>query len=253
VYQYGGGVPQNYEQAVKWYTKAAEQGEVYAQFNLGSMYRNGQGVPQNGTEAVKWYTKAAEQGDVMAQIILGGMYKYGESVPQNGTEAVKWYTKAAEQGSVTAQNNLGEMHRYGYNSALQNSLVPRLLRPIVYGYVYDGLPQDYKEAVKWYTKAAEQGDAGAQFNLGSMYRNGQGVPQNYKEAYIWASLAAAHSPAPEGATKVRDAVAKKLPPKDLIAAQQRAAELQKQIEANQLEANQGKTAIQPPIRLPYYP
>ena len=232
MYKYGGGVPQNYEQAVKWYTKAAEQGDVYAQVSLGDMYKYGEDVPKNATEAVKWYTKAAEQGDVMAQIILGGMYKYGESVPQNGTEAVKWYTKAAEQGSVTAQNNLGEMHRYGYNSALQNSLVPRLLRAIVYGYVYDGLPQDYKEAVKWYTKAAEQGDAGAQFNLGSMYRNGQGVPQNYKEAYVWLSLAAAQSSAPQDAAKVRDEVAKKLPPKDLIAAQQRAAELQEKIAAN---------------------
>jgi TPR repeat protein len=174
--------------------------------------------------------KLAEQGNAGAQSSLGDMYKYGGGVPQNYEQAVKWYTKAAEQGDVYAQVSLGLMYQYG-----------------------GGVPQNYEQAVKWYTKAAEQGEVYAQFNLGSMYRNGQGVPQNYKEAYIWASLAAAHSPAPEGATKVRDAVAKKLPPKDLIAAQQRAAELQKQIEANQLEANQGKTAIQPPIRLPYYP
>ena len=65
-----------------------------------------------------------------------------------------------------------------------------------------------------------------------MYRNGQGVPQNYKEAYVWLSLAAAQSSAPQDAAKVRDEVAKKLPPKDLIAAQQRAAELQEKIAAN---------------------
>jgi hypothetical protein len=196
---------------------------------------------KNDKEAMKWYTKAAEQGDSSAQNSLGDMYKYGwedkygwvtwDNDKKNDKEAVKWYTKAAVKGHSSAQNSLGDMYRHGGR----------------------GVRQSYYEAVEWYIKAAEQGDAGAQFNLGSMYRNGQGVPQNYKEAYIWASLAAAHSPAPEGATKVRDAVAKKLPPKDLIAAQQRAAELQKQIEANQLEANQGKTAIQPPIRLPYYP
>ena len=33
----------------------------------------------------------------------------------------------------------------------------------------DGVPQDYKEAVKWYRLAAEQGDASAQYNLGLMY------------------------------------------------------------------------------------
>jgi len=41
-----------------------------------------------------------------------------------------------------------------------------------------GVRQDYKEAVKWYKKAAEQGYARAQFNLGLMYSQGQGVRQD---------------------------------------------------------------------------
>ncbi len=51
-----------------------------------------------------------------------------------------------------------------------------------------GVPQDYAEAVKWYRLAAEQGDAGAQYNLGDMYANGQGVPQDYAEAVKWYRL-----------------------------------------------------------------
>jgi TPR repeat protein len=54
----------------------------------------------------------------------------------------------------------------------------------------DGVPQDYKEAVKWYTKAAEQGNASAQFNLGWMYREGRGVPQDCVEAAKWFTNAA---------------------------------------------------------------
>ena len=38
-----------------------------------------------------------------------------------------------------------------------------------------GVTQDYAEAVKWFRKAADQGNADAQFNLGVMYRNGEGV------------------------------------------------------------------------------
>ena len=53
-----------------------------------------------------------------------------------------------------------------------------------------GVPQDDKEAVKWYRLAAEQGDAKAQNNLGVSYDNGQGVPQDYKEALKWTKLAA---------------------------------------------------------------
>ncbi|MDG1499144.1 MAG: tetratricopeptide repeat protein, partial [Planctomycetota bacterium] len=42
-----------------------------------------------------------------------------------------------------------------------------------------GVLQDYKEAVKWYRKAADQGVADAQFSLGVAYENGQGVLQDY--------------------------------------------------------------------------
>jgi len=34
-----------------------------AQFNLGVMYEFGEGVPKNNAEAIKWFRKAAEQGD----------------------------------------------------------------------------------------------------------------------------------------------------------------------------------------------
>ena len=45
------------------------------------------------------------------------------------------------------------------------------------------------EAVGWWRKAAEQGYAKAQFNLGIMYGNGRGVPQDYVEAHMWFNLA----------------------------------------------------------------
>ena len=54
----------------------------------------------------------------------------------------------------------------------------------------EGVPQDSKTAVKWYTLAAEQGDATAQFSLGLIYRNGKGIPQNYETAVKWYTFAA---------------------------------------------------------------
>src|SRR5208283_3868035 len=48
-----------------------------------------------------------------------------------------------------------------------------------------GLAQDYKEAVEWYRKAAEQGNVQAQNNLGGMYYHGKGVTQDYSEAIKW--------------------------------------------------------------------
>jgi uncharacterized protein len=54
----------------------------------------------------------------------------------------------------------------------------------------EGVPQDYKTAMKWYSLAAEQGVANAQHNLGFMYYWGNGVPQDYKTAVKWYTLAA---------------------------------------------------------------
>jgi TPR repeat protein len=62
-------VPQDYAEAVKWFRKAADQGDAKAQLNLGFAYNTGQGVPQSSAEAVKWYRLAADQGYAGAQFI----------------------------------------------------------------------------------------------------------------------------------------------------------------------------------------
>ena len=69
----------------------AEQGNAEAQFSLGFRYDEGEGVPQDSQEAVKWWRKAAEQGHDQAQFGLGVMYETGDGVPRDSQEAVKWY------------------------------------------------------------------------------------------------------------------------------------------------------------------
>ncbi len=86
----------------------AEQGAAKVQFNLGNMYFEGKGVPQDYQEAAKWYRKAAEQGYVEAQRLFGDMHAAGKGIPQDDQEAVKWYHKAAEQGDAASQYNLGQ-------------------------------------------------------------------------------------------------------------------------------------------------
>jgi TPR repeat protein len=59
----------------------------------------------------------------------------------------------------------------------------------LYGYGW-GVPQDYAQAMSWYRKAAEQGYAGAQNNIGVLYESGLGVPQDYTQAVTWFRKAA---------------------------------------------------------------
>jgi ssDNA-binding Zn-finger/Zn-ribbon topoisomerase 1 len=89
---------------------------------------------------------------------------------------------------------------------------------------------NYKEAVKWYTKSAEQGDANAQFMVGGCYALGLGVAKNSIEGYAWCNIAIAngHEKAKEWIMEIE------LSSEQLIEAQALSAEIQvKRIEANQ--------------------
>jgi TPR repeat protein len=55
-------VPQDDAEAIKWYTLGANQGDAFAQYGLGLMFRNGYGVEPDVVEAYKWLYLAAQQG-----------------------------------------------------------------------------------------------------------------------------------------------------------------------------------------------
>ena len=166
MYYEGTGVAQNYNEAFKWYQKAADNGVTGAYTWLGVMYYNGQGVAQNYEKAFLWTKKAAENGaaDAFVGFGLGVMYYNGQGVAQNYNEAFKWFQKAADNGVAGAFAYLGKMY-----------------------YAGDGVAQNYEKAFLWTKKAAENGaaDAFVGFGLGVMYYNGQGVAQNYNEAFKW--------------------------------------------------------------------
>ena len=65
----------NKSQAVYWWSKAAEQGDADAQYNLGRAYWLGDGIPMNKPLAVYWYRKAAEQGNADAIELLKVYYE----------------------------------------------------------------------------------------------------------------------------------------------------------------------------------
>lgn len=96
----------------------AENGNATAMFNLGLMYRRGRGFQKNNEMAVYWYHKAALQGHLDAQNNLGFMHNHQHGTHHTTTleaqeEAVYWYRMAADQGFGEAQFNMGVMCRHG--------------------------------------------------------------------------------------------------------------------------------------------
>lgn len=143
LFMFGIWVLQSYEEALKWFRLASENGDAFAQNALGDCYYEGYGVTQCYEEALKWYQLAAAQGNDKAQFSLGFIYECGQGVKQCYEEAVKWYLLAAAQGNSSAQNNLGVCYYNGH-----------------------GVKKSDKKVAKWFRLAASHGNTAAQTNLG---------------------------------------------------------------------------------------
>jgi TPR repeat protein len=106
----------------------------------------------------------------------------------------------AQQGDSNAQLNLGNYYATPHNAA-----------------------PDMEEAAKWYRKAADQGNAEAQYRLGDLYYNGKGeVAQSYEEAYFWFALSS--KAGNKNFVGDRDETANHLTPEQLAAVQKRVDE-----------------------------
>lgn len=146
----------NYKEAFKWYSKAAEQGDTWSQNRLGEMYQNGHGVTQDIVEAVKWYRMAAEQGNAEAQCNLGYLYIRWRDTPtvtEDIEEGVKWFIKSADQGNPNGQCALALAYRLGY-----------------------GVKRDFIKALQLFEQAAAQGNKRAKEELDGYFGDKQSKP-----------------------------------------------------------------------------
>jgi uncharacterized protein len=193
MYQHGDdGVEKNLSEALKWFTRANENGnqqaisrmaEVYysaaqytkaydifiklatqqndtgarAMYTIGSMFYYGRGRDIDYEKAADWYAQAARQGHTMAQYNMGVMYQHGEGVEKDDAKAAEWYNMAVERGyNPDAMVNLGLMYQNG-----------------------EGVEKDDAKAKSLYESA---GTPSAQYCLAYMYEKGKGVLQDSDKA-----------------------------------------------------------------------
>jgi TPR repeat protein len=166
-YKEGEGVEKNLEQAFEFFRKAAEQGHLSAQRELGLCYLDGVGIEKNDVLAVEWIRKVAEKGFAPAQRTYGYCFYKGKGVERDLNKSIYWYRKAAEQEDAVAQRVLGVRYREG-----------------------DGVEANSFKAVYWFKKAAEQDDIVAMSNLGCHYVEGWGIKKDAINAMYWLTKAA---------------------------------------------------------------
>ncbi len=148
--------------------RAAEQGNVEAQWQLGLLYAGGdESLKPDYVEASEWIQRAAEQGFARAQSVLAWLYANGYGVQQDDDKAGQWYMTAAKQGGGKDQYMIATMYRFGRY----------------------GVACDLAEMLNWYQLAAQQNYAPAQYALGKLLIKGDKVARDDMAAFQWLSLA----------------------------------------------------------------
>ncbi|MBF0502537.1 MAG: sel1 repeat family protein [Candidatus Riflebacteria bacterium] len=109
---------QKYTEALKLLTSVAMIDHSEAQFMVGAMYSFGYGVPQNNQEAKKWYLKSIESGEeILSELNLGYLYLSGEGFPADLTEAYYWFGRAGANGLKAGEHMRQEISS-GWKAAL---------------------------------------------------------------------------------------------------------------------------------------
>lgn len=193
--------------------QAAETGNAEAMGKVAHRLYEGNGVERDQFEAYKWYYKAAQAGNLKAMyvyscLISTGLDKDGEERDKDEEKAdiFDWCLKAAQGGYLPAIAKAAELYAIGEGTEKNKKKAMELLSK---------LPRDEAgramntiafecstgpEAVEWYTRSAEYGNAQSMLKLSTIYATGHihvrcyqgedGATQDSNLALTWAQKSA---------------------------------------------------------------
>ncbi|MBL8519673.1 MAG: sel1 repeat family protein [Betaproteobacteria bacterium] len=200
LYLQGRGVAKNPQKAAELSRYAAERGNAAAATRLGTLYETGEGVPRDGAQALHWHEKAAALGSPGSHTSLFFMYARGEMVPKDLVKAAAYLNQAAEleepiamsmfldnraKVPVTVQSPSTVIRKAAESGdgAAQLALALRLQSGDKY------IAKDEAAALRWLRRAASEGHAEAQAQLGYQYLMGIGVAKSDRDAIDWTRMA----------------------------------------------------------------
>ncbi len=181
--------------------EAAAGGVAAAYMPLGQCYAQGVGTTANAQAARTWFTKAEQAGTAAATVALADM----DFAEQEYPAAIERYRKAelllnAQQCYQCAEAYLRSAHHaanpadfmqqavYYYSKAAGQGHAAAAVSLGTCCYKGIGCPQAVGAAIKWFTVAAEQGDAEAQFRLAWCLL--ESAPEQAATALQWLARAA---------------------------------------------------------------
>lgn len=171
--------------ALEWFRKSADGGNINAMFQIAMMYRDGNGPKRDNDKHLEWLKKAAEKGHAQSQLLLGNMYRDGIKVESDESEAFRWYKMAAENNNLDAIYQVATMYRDGKgvdknidesNRWLRLYSEHNLFRQIniladSFSHSKNGV-HDPETGMKWYSVNSEHNDGNSKYQMGLMLSDG---------------------------------------------------------------------------------
>ncbi|MCM1235595.1 MAG: sel1 repeat family protein [Ruminococcus flavefaciens] len=190
----------NESQAFEFCKKSADKGYDEAYFLLGIFYNNGFGIKENQNMVEKCLRNAAQLGHTMAKAILGERL-YDE---EEYDEAFKWLSEfETAYSNSDVKYKLAMCYILGYGTYEDEGRAISILESILKDDDYENVVdiqewlgilyeenKEYEKSFEWYMKAADNGSAVGQTNVGLAYRSGSGVRKNFAKAYDYFKKAA---------------------------------------------------------------
>jgi len=139
------------------------KGDLRAQAELGARYGRGDGVPSDVPKAIALLKDAAAKNEPDAMHWLATAYTNGVGVEKNETQAALLYEQAALKGHRESQYMMGVMISTGQA----------------------GFSADWKAAIPYFRKSADQNLPVAEFMMGYAHQMGNGVKTDPEAAAYW--------------------------------------------------------------------
>ncbi|MGJ3243935.1 MAG: SEL1-like repeat protein [Opitutales bacterium] len=205
LYDEGDAASRNLEEAFELFKEVARESPDAAYF-LGRMYARGEGTATDTRDAVRWWKRAARDGQPRAANDLAYFHEKGIEVRQDYEDALEYYRQAARLGHVPAMARLGFLNEAGlgknpdlvqaidwYEQAAGQGYPPSI---VDLGRIYWTGRHDkeaepaYDRAVAYFKKGTELDNALSQHHLGLAYRDGKGVEADTEKALRYFNQAA---------------------------------------------------------------
>ncbi|MDB5396723.1 MAG: SEL1-like repeat protein [Rhodospirillales bacterium] len=182
MYDTGQGVTQSSNDALNWYRAAADEGNPVGSFNVGVMYDAGLGVDHNPSEASRWYANAAEMGHGQAAYVLALIYETGAGLPQDLAQANHYFRLAAELGIAAARDHLDKSDQIRPRKVQAPDVSAQSFQAAQKAAPVQG-SRGAAAAARRFSRAADNGNASAEYDLAYCYETGIGVPVDLQQAY----------------------------------------------------------------------